>query len=778
MLWALAPPVDPDGFFKYLAPNIGRFNDIYKSLPNVTLVRLVRRVRAASSPRSWPCRARRAACGPPTACTSPRSATAASWRRPTTPSRRSTGDPTCAIDPTGRTFGLIARPASSHRAAEHRDRAPRARYSSLVAPLRVRATGPLRRPPLAPDDPKQVPVHSPSFADLGVPATPSSASPAGHHRALPHPGRRRCPTRSPAATSAAGPPPAPARPSPSASPSSAARRAGPSRAAPGRSCSCRPASWPPGRTRAAAPRRHPPAAASPPSTAASATARSARRCARASTSLVACPGRLDDLIDQRRRAPRRRRARRLDEADRMADMGFLPAVKRLLDQTPPDRQTLLFSATLDGDVDVLVKRYQHDPVRHEVEADVDARRATSPHLFWRLRRVRAHRPGRRRRSSRRGPTIVFCRTRHGADRVAKQLGAAGVNAAAIHGGRSQAQRDRALARLHQGPGPRRSSPPTSPPAASTSTTSPASCTSTRPTDAKDYVHRSGRTARAGAGVVVALVAPDQRKDATKLARQVGPRREPHRPRPRGSSRSTSPTSSVPRQPKPTRRAATAKSARRSSPSSDSRMLARPRRASNGAASEQIREPGPQARAASARRDAEVATGTVRVLSTRQGVRVRDRGRARTTSSCTPPRSAASTPPSSSRAGPGRYRVEQGRKGEQAAELHLASRGRTGSAPVRRRCLRSLLDPPIRSSKPGILAPETLRASEANGQAGQRQRESSMPTYWPPKAATRSSYCKGVSGPSSPSRACRPPRHRRRLHPDAEASSPRTRARRR
>ena len=167
----------------------------------------------------------------------------------------------------------------------------------------------------------------------------------------------------------------------------------------------------------------------------------------------------------------------VDEADRMADMGFLPAVRRILDQASSERQVLLFSATLDGEVDVLVRRYQQNPARHEVEL-AEASSGEVRHLFWKVDRndrvalatkvVAGHES-----------SVVFCRTRHGADRLTRQLGSAGVQAVALHGSRTQAQRDRAL----QGLSCRRkfgcSSRPTSPHGVSTWRTSPACCTSIR-----------------------------------------------------------------------------------------------------------------------------------------------------------------------------------------------------------------------------------------------------------------------------------------------------------
>ncbi len=161
--------------------------------------------------------------------------------------------------------------------------------------------------------------------------------------------------------------------------------------------------------------------------------------------LVACPGRLMDLIQQGDVRLDRIQVVVLDEADRMADMGFLPEVKRLLDQMPEDRQTLLFSATLDGDVDVIIKKYQRNPARHEMAGD-DGKLPDATHLFWKTSCATTASPrlGRRASSSSAGATIVFCRTRHGAERVAKKLSAQGVEAVAIHGARSQSQREKAL----------------------------------------------------------------------------------------------------------------------------------------------------------------------------------------------------------------------------------------------------------------------------------------------------------------------------------------------
>ena len=138
----------------------------------------------------------------------------------------------------------------------------------------------------------------------------------------------------------------------------------------------------------------------------------------------------------------------IDEADRMADMGFLPAVRRILEQTAADRQVLLFSATLDGAVGKLAAAVQRHPVRHEVGA-AGPDMTPARHVFW---AVDADRPSGAAADVVRslGPTIVFCRTRHGADRLARQLEKLGVEAAPIHGGRSQPQRDRALQAFQTG----------------------------------------------------------------------------------------------------------------------------------------------------------------------------------------------------------------------------------------------------------------------------------------------------------------------------------------
>ncbi len=235
--------------------------------------------------------------------------------------------------------------------------------------------------------------------------------------------------------------------------------------------------------------------------------------------LVACPGRLEDLIARGDVRLDDVDHVVLDEADRMADMGFTPAVRRILDQVADDRQTVLFSATLDGDVAKLTRDYQRDPVRHEVgEETPDI--TTAQHLFW-----NAEQSNRVATTAEAvnavWPAIIFCRTRHGADRLAKQLGRHGIKAAAIHGGRSQNQRTRALADFSKGRA--HALVATDVAARGIHVDGVASVIHyDPPADHKDYVHRSGRTARAGeGGVVVSLIQAQQRKDMRRLQREVG-----------------------------------------------------------------------------------------------------------------------------------------------------------------------------------------------------------------------------------------------------------------
>jgi superfamily II DNA/RNA helicase len=235
--------------------------------------------------------------------------------------------------------------------------------------------------------------------------------------------------------------------------------------------------------------------------------------------LVATPGRLEDLIDQRSIDLSSVDIVVVDEADRMADMGFMPAVRRILDQTSRHRQTLLFSATLDGDVAVLSRDYQRDPVRHEA-GTVESETIDARHHFWLVSqddRI-GHTADLIEES---GRSIVFTRTRHGADRLAKQLTKMGVNAVAMHGGRSQQQRSRALQAFSTG----RAQALIATDVAARGIHIEAVGSVIHfdpPHDAKDYLHRSGRTARAGAtGTVVSLLTGGQKKAARRMQRDLG-----------------------------------------------------------------------------------------------------------------------------------------------------------------------------------------------------------------------------------------------------------------
>ncbi len=235
--------------------------------------------------------------------------------------------------------------------------------------------------------------------------------------------------------------------------------------------------------------------------------------------LVATPGRLEDLIQQGLVSLRRVDLVVVDEADRMADMGFLPAVRRILDMTSEDRQTLLFSATLDGDVAVLIRDYQRNPVRHEA-GTVEPETLDARHHFWLVNhhdRV-AQTAEILERSDR---SIVFTRTRHGADRLARQLSREDIKAVALHGGRSQNQRQRAIKAFSTG----RAQALIATDVAARGIHIDAVETVVHydpAADHKDYLHRSGRTARAGAnGTIVSLVTGEKRKAVQRLQRDLG-----------------------------------------------------------------------------------------------------------------------------------------------------------------------------------------------------------------------------------------------------------------
>ena len=234
--------------------------------------------------------------------------------------------------------------------------------------------------------------------------------------------------------------------------------------------------------------------------------------------VIACPGRLEDLIAQGHCSLARTQITVLDEADHMAELGFLPAVRRLLDRTPAHGQRMLFSATLDRAVDTLVRRYLSDPV-HEADS-VQSPVGTMTHHVVQVERE--HRlavlveltspPGR---------TVVFTRTKRSATTLARQLSGAGVAAVELHGNLSQNARTRNLEQFHAG----------------RASTLVATYIAERgihvddvtlvvhadpPADHKAYLHRSGRTARAGnSGTVITLASAEQRREVAQLAAAAG-----------------------------------------------------------------------------------------------------------------------------------------------------------------------------------------------------------------------------------------------------------------
>jgi superfamily II DNA/RNA helicase len=235
--------------------------------------------------------------------------------------------------------------------------------------------------------------------------------------------------------------------------------------------------------------------------------------------LIACPGRLEDLIGQGHADLGAVEITILDEADHMADLGFLPGVKRLLDRTPKVGQRLLFSATLDNGVDVLVKRYLTTPTTHSVDPAVAPVSTMTHHVF----RVDAADKGQivQELASGLGRTVMFTRTKHQAKKLAKQLTAAGVPAVDLHGNLSQNARERNLEAFSNGE--TRVLCATDIAARGIHVDDVAIVVHVDPpAEHKAYLHRSGRTARAGAGgIVVTIATPDQAGEVRTLARQAG-----------------------------------------------------------------------------------------------------------------------------------------------------------------------------------------------------------------------------------------------------------------
>jgi superfamily II DNA/RNA helicase len=235
--------------------------------------------------------------------------------------------------------------------------------------------------------------------------------------------------------------------------------------------------------------------------------------------VLACPGRLEDLIQQGHCDLGAVEITVLDEADHMADLGFLPAVRRLMSATPKDGQRLLFSATLDKGVDVLVKQFLRQPVTHQADSAQSPVAAMDHHV---LHLSREHRvPVLVDLASAPGRTVVFTRTKHGAKALARQLNRSGVPAVELHGNLGQGARTRNMEAFHSG----------------RATTLVATDIAARgihvddvalvvhadpPAEHKAYLHRSGRTARAGAaGTVITLMTPEQVGDVRALTRAAG-----------------------------------------------------------------------------------------------------------------------------------------------------------------------------------------------------------------------------------------------------------------
>ncbi|MEA2686476.1 MAG: hypothetical protein QOE93_1671, partial [Actinomycetota bacterium] len=209
----------------------------------------------------------------------------------------------------------------------------------------------------------------------------------------------------------------------------------------------------------------------------------------------------------------------LDEADHLADLGFLPAVKRILDQTPDRSQRMLFSATLDAAVDAVVRRYLDNPITHSVD-NLDS---TPPDLEHHAFTVTSEDKAAvvRELASGKERSLLFTRTKHGAKKLAKDLTARGIPALDLHGNLSQSQRDRNLASFIDGS--TRVLVATDIAARGIHVDDIALVVHVDPpTEHKAYLHRSGRTARAGAkGTVVTVILPDQVRDVASMIRQAG-----------------------------------------------------------------------------------------------------------------------------------------------------------------------------------------------------------------------------------------------------------------
>jgi superfamily II DNA/RNA helicase len=237
--------------------------------------------------------------------------------------------------------------------------------------------------------------------------------------------------------------------------------------------------------------------------------------------IVATPGRLEDLLARRAFSLDRIRMLILDEADRMLDMGFRPAIDRIVGACPQRRQTLLFSATLDGEAGRVAKTFTTGAIVHQTGPTERRANVEIQHKFVEV--SHEHRVEALVRELRHDGdlTLVFVRTKHGADRLVKRLATHGVSAVAMHGNKSQRQREQALARFESG-------------AVQTLVATDVAARGIDvngishvinfdpPADSETYVHRIGRTGRAGrTGTGITLLTPDELRDVTAMAGQLG-----------------------------------------------------------------------------------------------------------------------------------------------------------------------------------------------------------------------------------------------------------------
>jgi len=235
--------------------------------------------------------------------------------------------------------------------------------------------------------------------------------------------------------------------------------------------------------------------------------------------LVATPGRLIDLMHRGAVDLSRCEIVVLDEADQMADMGFMPSVREILDATPSSGQRLLFSATLDRDVDALVKKYLRNPIEHSVETPIEDQGQVEHDVFIVKSEDRDALTSRI--AAREGGTIMFVRTQRGADRLAEKLARRGIAVGSLHGGKAQGARNRALEAFRSGSVPVLVATNVAARGIHVDDISLVVHVDA-PTDPKDYLHRAGRTARAGeSGIVVTLARPNEQREMRNLAKRVG-----------------------------------------------------------------------------------------------------------------------------------------------------------------------------------------------------------------------------------------------------------------